>query len=270
MLPHVPSTDRARQGSLCLGNQTHPPTTTRPCFSAFPHPLSQRLLHSSFATCLTLPREYTMTTQPCRFFLAGTCRNGSQCRFFHEGFSSISRATLLEAEGEPDTSEASSSSSSSSSSPSPQAPSSARPLTRTHPAPGGTRPTFAERTPCRWYLAGYCCRGEACWFSHDRVVIGTALGSEHQSRDGEDNEGVYPNTTENANVSATPALEEDDMKCAICFEIPSTFGLLGERNPHLCPCTRGWHSRSCYEGHIFLPGRFYSFLMWTLSLDSFL
>ncbi|GJJ73539.1 E3 ubiquitin-protein ligase makorin [Entomortierella parvispora] len=185
-----------------------------------------------------------MTTQPCRFFLAGTCRNGSQCRFYHEGFSSISRATLLEAEGEPDTSEASTSSSSSSSSSSPQAPSSARPSTLTQPTPGSARPTFAQMTPCRWYLAGYCCRGEACWFSHDRAVIGTALGGEYRSRDGEDSESLYPDAAENASVSAAPALEEDDMKCAICFEIPSTFGLLASCNHAFClECIRTWRSK---------------------------
>ncbi|KAF9939284.1 hypothetical protein BGZ70_006461, partial [Mortierella alpina] len=37
---------------------------------------------------------------PCRFFSAGNCRNGSGCRFYHEGFSSIPADIMADATGE--------------------------------------------------------------------------------------------------------------------------------------------------------------------------
>ncbi|KAG0358869.1 hypothetical protein BGZ54_010247 [Gamsiella multidivaricata] len=147
-----------------------------------------------------------MSTRACRFFLAGNCRNGASCRFYHEGFSSLPLETRAEAQEAQEAQEATSASSGS------------RSERRTS---SSDRPAYAATRPCHWYMAGYCHRGDSCWFSHDRGVINTAYGGTEDTielSDDEEEEGIPENAVEDE--------DEDDQKCAICFEVPQTFGLL--------------------------------------------
>lgn len=65
---------------------------------------------------------------------------------------------------------------------------------------------------CRYFAAGYCLRGEKCWFRH-----------------------VQPASAGSSSVADAPAAqvggkeeEDDDLMCSICYDTPITFGLLGE------------------------------------------
>ncbi|KAF9901439.1 hypothetical protein EC991_006110 [Linnemannia zychae] len=79
-------------------------------------------------------------------------------------------------------------------------------------------------------MAGYCLRGDNCWFSHDRTII------EGRSRASDAVEGTDPGQASSELTSTTADAsangyndgedENEDQKCAICFEVPSTFGLL--------------------------------------------
>ncbi|KAG0288555.1 hypothetical protein BGZ96_007715 [Linnemannia gamsii] len=103
-----------------------------------------------------------MSTRPCRFFLQGTCRNGADCHFYHEGFSGISR-NLLTGDS------------------------------------GMSFPTSVEHNDAMTTL------------------------EDHGKSDEDENE---------------------DNKCAICFEVPSTFGLLASCNHAFClTCIRTWRSK---------------------------
>lgn len=81
----------------------------------------------------------------------------------------------------------------------------------------GTESTSRYSKPCRWYMAGYCLRGDQCWFSHD-------LSSSHSP------DGVSSNFFQDEAASSSAPRHEDDRKCAICLEVPTTFGLLGKWN----------------------------------------
>lgn len=205
-----------------------------------------------------------MSTRPCRFFLAGTCRNGTDCRFYHEGFSGIPRSVLTgdsdmsmsttahlngtttttsgpaagggrSTSGTSPTSSLSASSSSASAAHTPTSSSSSSASSSSN-----TRPAYAASRPCNWYMAGYCLRGDNCWFSHDRAVIeGRSRGSggaedgtmtSPGEANGELTSSTADVTTASANNNNNNISDEDDNedhKCAICFEVPSTFGLLG-------------------------------------------
>ncbi|KAG0214855.1 hypothetical protein BGX33_001751 [Mortierella sp. NVP41] len=186
-----------------------------------------------------------MSTRPCRFFLAGTCRNGTDCHFYHEGFSGIPRAVLsgdsemsispghrTEGTGAATTRQGGRSTS-------PTSPSSSSSTAQTpnsytsSSSSSNARPAYAATKPCNWYMAGYCLRGDNCWFSHDRAII------EGRTRGGgvvEDGAATTPGQA-NEDTSASGAAEaraggsnddddNEDQKCAICFEVPTTFGLL--------------------------------------------
>ncbi|KAG5639581.1 hypothetical protein H0H81_010783 [Sphagnurus paluster] len=86
--------------------------------------------------------------------------------------------------------------------------------------PSGSRPValtpFDQAKHCRYFAEGYCKRGDQCWFLH---VVEAAPGAvaEQQSREGEEE------------------------VCSICFEKPSTYGLLGGCNHIFCiSCIRQW------------------------------
>ncbi len=60
---------------------------------------------------------------------------------------------------------------------------------------------YDKNKPCKFYAAGYCRRGEKCWFLHaDPTKVGKTSEPE----------------------------EEDENVCTICYDKPETFGLLGE------------------------------------------
>ncbi|KAF9485502.1 hypothetical protein BDN70DRAFT_795621 [Pholiota conissans] len=67
---------------------------------------------------------------------------------------------------------------------------------------------------CRFYLQGYCKRGDKCWFRH----------------------------TESKDKGKNPAtLDEEDDICSICFEKPITYGLLAGCNHVFCTtCIAQW------------------------------
>ncbi|KAG9061677.1 hypothetical protein KI688_007258 [Linnemannia hyalina] len=201
-----------------------------------------------------------MSTRPCMFFLAGTCRNGTDCRFYHEGFSGIPRNVLTGDSGmsvsttaqlngtttttsapaavggrsNSRTSPTSPLSASSSSASAAQTPTSSS----SSASSSNTRPAYAASRPCNWYMAGYCLRGDNCWFSHDRAVIeGRSRGNGGRedgmtTSPGEVNGELTSSTADATAASArnnSNSGEDDneDHKCAICLEVPSTFGLLG-------------------------------------------
>lgn len=70
---------------------------------------------------------------------------------------------------------------------------------------------FDRNKTCKFYAAGYCRRGDQCWFQH--VIPSTSNGRPEE-------------------VVALPANEEEDHLCCICYEKPITYGLLGTR---YCP-----------------------------------
>ncbi|TRM60714.1 hypothetical protein BD626DRAFT_406853 [Schizophyllum amplum] len=89
-----------------------------------------------------------------------------------------------------------------------------------HGEPGATdgptlTPYDASKT-CRFFAKGYCNRGDSCWFRHVQ-----------------------------SEVSSSRATLEDveDDQCCICFEKPTTYGLLGGCSHVFClSCLRQWRS----------------------------
>jgi len=159
-----------------------------------------------------------MTTNPCRFFLAGNCRNGASCRFYHEGFDSLPPEILAEAIASEDDEETTTSTTTT------------RSQIRTGAASSSSRPSFTTPRPCHWYMAGYCHRGESCWFSHDRSHVNPVQRGNGESTTLSDNEETTTTTEVNRPTTTYNSDDEEDQKCAICFEVPTTFGLLGRLN----------------------------------------
>ncbi|KAF9571912.1 hypothetical protein EC968_010565 [Mortierella alpina] len=153
---------------------------------------------------------------PCRFFLAGNCRKGSRCRFYHDGFSSIPAAIIADATGEE-----------TSISPGHRGEAEAAvPLSTSTSSSSNTRPAYAAVRPCQWYMAGYCLRGDSCWFSHDRAWIDpTYRRNDTVAVDDSEDEDQGAAAVSSRNREDTDN-ETESQKCAICFEEPSTFGLL--------------------------------------------
>ncbi|CAO1626191.1 unnamed protein product [Parajaminaea phylloscopi] len=108
---------------------------------------------------------------------------------------------------------------------------------------------------CKWWKQGYCNRGDSCWFRHYYIdgesceasssrspTIGTRFRatalpftpSQHTS------EAVSPpDQTEPSDVAAEPLPEQPP--CAICFELPATYGLLENCDHAFClSCIRAW------------------------------
>lgn len=178
----------------------------------------------------------TMPPQPCRFFRLGNCRNGDQCRFYHEGFSEFMNTDTHavsnfeedvctddeeEDEEEDDVLGYSYGNATRQTS---------APITRNtinHDNRQAdvdtprTESTSRYSKPCRWYMAGYCLRGDECWFSHD-------LSSSHRP----DGASIFLQDEAISSSSSAPR-HEDDRKCAICLELPTTFGLLGKQNTEI-------------------------------------
>ncbi|KAH0611909.1 uncharacterized protein H6S33_009961 [Morchella sextelata] len=107
----------------------------------------------------------------------------------------------------------------------------------------GATPEIGERVnlppssvPCRFFLKGYCSRGSTCWYAHDVAAVPGV-------------EDVVINTTaavdEKGKCSASAADDKTDTEecCAICFEVPSTYGLLTNCDHVFClSCIRSWRS----------------------------
>ncbi|KAF8269843.1 hypothetical protein EI94DRAFT_1573130 [Lactarius quietus] len=77
---------------------------------------------------------------------------------------------------------------------------------------------FDKSKTCRYFAAGYCKRGDKCWFRH-----------------------VLP-----ADLVTSP---DDSQICSICMEEPITFGLLAECSHTFCiDCIRNWRGQeNCSE-----------------------
>lgn len=75
----------------------------------------------------------------------------------------------------------------------------------------------ASQVPCRYFAAGYCQRGPACYYKHDLSSV-TLPGLE--------NTGEGEKTREPENTDT----------CAICYEVPTTYGLLTSCDHVFCLC----------------------------------
>ncbi|KAI0048117.1 hypothetical protein FA95DRAFT_1491458 [Auriscalpium vulgare] len=75
---------------------------------------------------------------------------------------------------------------------------------------------------CRFFAAGYCKRGEKCWFQH-----------------------VLPDaTTAPSPQSVPPPIAPEDAMCGICYEVPVTYGLLSDCGHIFCvECLRSWRDK---------------------------
>ncbi|KAF9429753.1 hypothetical protein BGZ76_001125 [Entomortierella beljakovae] len=187
-----------------------------------------------------------MSSQPCRFFLAGNCRNGARCRFYHEGFSSLPREILVEEEEEDDEDEDEEEEEDDDEDEEGEELVSISPghMTEnetTHtPASNPSRPAYAATRPCHWYMNGYCLRGDSCWFSHDRSIINGTRQLVDPNNENEADSAEQSSSSREQN----DGVDEEDQKCAICFEIPKTFGLLVSCNHPFClTCIRTWRSK---------------------------
>ena len=69
---------------------------------------------------------------------------------------------------------------------------------------------YDKNKPCRFYAAGYCKRGEDCWFVH---VQPEAAG----------------NSGNPVDLTEVEPEDENDSLCAICYDKPVTYGLLGKQ-----------------------------------------
>ncbi|KAG0123597.1 hypothetical protein HOY82DRAFT_636867 [Tuber indicum] len=82
----------------------------------------------------------------------------------------------------------------------------------------------ASLVPCRYFAAGYCQRGPACFYKHDLSSV-TLPGLESADK------GKKTHEPENTDT------------CAICYEIPVTYGLLTSCDHVFClSCIRAWRS----------------------------
>ncbi|KAI0320879.1 hypothetical protein OF83DRAFT_1052227 [Amylostereum chailletii] len=79
---------------------------------------------------------------------------------------------------------------------------------------------YDKSKTCRFYIAGYCKRGDKCWFRH-------AIPD--------------PDSSPNGLQCPPPLLLPDDNVCGICLEEPVTFGLLSGCSHVFCiECIRSW------------------------------
>ncbi|KIY52789.1 hypothetical protein FISHEDRAFT_34713, partial [Fistulina hepatica ATCC 64428] len=98
-------------------------------------------------------------------------------------------------------------------------------------APKFTR--YDEFKTCRYFANGYCKRGADCWFIHAAPAGSTAA------------------------VAAAAAADNDatDNLCSICFEVPTTFGLLSGCGHVFCvQCIRQWRNSQGKTGDMIESG----------------
>ncbi|KAI5789011.1 hypothetical protein EDC01DRAFT_608401, partial [Geopyxis carbonaria] len=83
-----------------------------------------------------------------------------------------------------------------------------------------------NETPCRYFIQGYCARGNTCWYRHENP-------KDDREKD-----------SETATVSE-PKLQEEKESCAICFDVPKYYGLMTGCDHVFClDCIRQWRSTS--------------------------
>lgn len=76
----------------------------------------------------------------------------------------------------------------------------------------------ASQVPCRYFAAGYCQRGPTCFYKHDLSSL-TLPGLENADKG-----------------KKTREPPENTDTCAICYEIPATYGLLTSCDHVFCLC----------------------------------
>ncbi|KAK2739658.1 hypothetical protein FQN57_006491 [Myotisia sp. PD_48] len=90
---------------------------------------------------------------------------------------------------------------------------------------------------CKWWKKGYCFRGTKCYFRHDEALAGVDAIVNFKPEPNSDSNGQSTDSPNNA-VS-----EEDKEKCAICLEVPETYGLLIKCDHVFClACIRNWRA----------------------------
>ncbi|KAH8832591.1 hypothetical protein DL96DRAFT_1676979 [Flagelloscypha sp. PMI_526] len=90
---------------------------------------------------------------------------------------------------------------------------------------------YEQAKTCRFFAAGFCKRGDKCWFKHERP-LSPAISTTMHVVAGEASSRVLPEF---------PELAEDEDVCCICLEKPTTYGLLQGCNHVFClQCIRTW------------------------------
>ncbi|KAI0352366.1 hypothetical protein OH77DRAFT_1409242 [Trametes cingulata] len=91
---------------------------------------------------------------------------------------------------------------------------------------------FDKSKVCRFYAAGFCRRGEKCWFVH-----------------------ADPSKVASTSKAASPPEEEEDSLCSICYDKPVTFGLLVGCSHIFClPCIKNWRENQGKSDDIIQAG----------------
>lgn len=105
---------------------------------------------------------------------------------------------------------------------------------------------------CIWWKKGYCFRGTECYFRHDQALAGT----EKETTKAPPANTEKPSEATSSSTNA-PASSQGPEPCAICLEVPVTYGLLLNCDHVFClGCIRSWRSSSNNSGndeHGFLP-----------------
>lgn len=117
----------------------------------------------------------------------------------------------------------------------------------TSPAPVRPPPN-AKTKPCKWWLKGYCARGDNCWFLHPRggghnapsnPLRASATPFQPSISPLSEAEAVPPPATTTVSAVITPP--DEAPPCSICFEIPASYGLLEQCDHPFClSCIRSW------------------------------
>ncbi|KAF8957455.1 glucanotransferase domain of glycogen debranching enzyme-domain-containing protein [Flammula alnicola] len=90
---------------------------------------------------------------------------------------------------------------------------------------------------CRFYAQGFCKRGDKCWFLH----------TDEKEKDRDKGKASVP--------GPSSELEEEDDLCSICFEKPTTYGLLGGCSHIFCTnCIKQWRDPENKPGGVIDSG----------------
>ncbi|EER26665.1 hypothetical protein D8B26_002937 [Coccidioides posadasii str. Silveira] len=102
-----------------------------------------------------------------------------------------------------------------------------------------------SQVDCIWWKKGYCYRGTKCYFRHDAALAGIDKDKD-SPRTAKSTEPGVSRSPEPASPSTGPAQPRES--CAICLEVPVTYGLLIHCDHVFClDCIRSWRSSSNNE-----------------------
>ncbi|KAL5503925.1 hypothetical protein ACEPAH_7997 [Sanghuangporus vaninii] len=98
---------------------------------------------------------------------------------------------------------------------------------------------YDKSKTCKFYAAGFCKRGDKCWFRHVNSTSGES--------------SIVSST--NTGTSTDPDNEDGPTICSICQEMPVTYGLLEDCSHVFClECIRGWRDPSGKSQDIVISG----------------